>query len=329
MNNKKKKILIVTPALSDANNGNWQTAKRWAEFLSGLFDVDLQKIWNGQPCDLMIALHARRSAASITAFKANNSAPLVVALTGTDLYRDIQTDADAQRSLVLADRLIVLNELGTKSLPQALQAKTRVVLQSTPTQETLKKTDACLNAVMVGHLRQEKSPETFFQAAELLAGCPDIQLTHIGASLDESYRLQALELTQRLENYRWLGAVEHAATLQHIQQAHVLVHCSRMEGGAHVVMEAICAGTPVLASRIDGNVGLLGADYPGYFDFGDAGALADLLLQMRNSQGLAPVGSGVLEQCRLAAAALAPRFHPDRERDTLLGLVAACLIAER
>ncbi len=325
MNIKKKKILIVTPALSDANNGNWQTAKRWAEFLSGLFDVDLQKTWDGQPCDLMIALHARRSAASITAFKARNTAPLILALTGTDLYRDIQTDADAQRSLVLADRLIVLNDLGAKNLPQALQVKTRVVLQSTPAQDSLKKTDACLNALMVGHLRQEKSPETFFQAAELLAGRPDIHLTHIGASLDESYRLQALELTQRLKNYRWLGAVEHAATLQHIQQAHVLVHCSRMEGGAHVVMEAICAGTPVLASRIDGNVGLLGTDYPGYFDWGDATALAEMLLQMRKSPGFEPAEPGFLEQCRLACAALAPRFHPDRERDTLLGLVAGCL----
>ena len=325
MNNNRKKILIVTPALSDANNGNWQTARRWAEFLSGSFEVELQKVWDGQACDLMIALHARRSAASITALKAGNSAPLIVVLTGTDLYRDIQSDADAQRSLVLADRLIVLNELGADHLPTALQNKVRVVLQSTPAQTVLQKTGLGLHALMVGHLRHEKSPETFFQAAELLAGHADIHFTHIGAALDEHYGAQALELTQGLNNYEWLGAVEHAATLQHIQRAHVLVHCSRMEGGAHVVMEAICAGTPVLASRIDGNVGLLGAGYPGYFECGDAKALASALLEMRRSQSLANPQAGLLGRCRSACEALAPRFHPDRERDALLGVVAQCL----
>ena len=323
--NKKKKILIITPALADANNGNWQTAQRWAGLLSGAFDIELQKTWEGQTCDLMIALHARRSAASITDFKAKTTAPLIVALTGTDLYRDIETDADAQRSLVLADRLIVLNDLGAQRLPLALRDKTHVVLQSTPMQASVQKTVERLSVVMVGHLRSEKSPETFFQAAELLENKPDIEFIHIGAALDDRYGAQATALTQGLGNYTWLGAVGHAEALKYIQQSHVLVHCSRMEGGAHVVMEAICASTPVLASRIDGNVGLLGEQYPAYFEWGNANALANLLLEMRASQTLADPEAGLLAQCRRACEALAPRFHPDRERDALLALTHICL----
>jgi glycosyltransferase involved in cell wall biosynthesis len=63
---------------------------------------------------------------------------------------------------------------------------------------------------------------------------------------------------QRIPNYRWLGALPHESTRRRIQAAHVLVHSSRMEGGAHVVIEAVTSGTPVLASRIPGNLGLLG-----------------------------------------------------------------------
>ena len=102
-------IVLITPALADANNGNWQTARRWARMLSQAYPVRLAAAWQVEPASLMIALHARRSAESIARWRtAHPAAPLVVVLTGTDLYRDIATDSQAQRSLELADRLIVL-----------------------------------------------------------------------------------------------------------------------------------------------------------------------------------------------------------------------------
>ncbi len=268
---------------------------------------------------IMIALHARRSAAAVAAWRAQpqiTHKPLVVVLTGTDLYRDIAQDRAAQNSLQLADRLVVLNELGLQSLPADVRAKGLVCLQSTPSRKPRAKTTRHLRALMVGHLRDEKSPQTFFDAARLLTTREDILLDHIGAGLDPELAAQAQALMREQPHYRWLGGLPHAQTRDRIQAAHVLVHASRMEGGAHVVTEAITSGTPVLASSIDGNVGLLGRDYGGFFDWGDAQGLAGLLQRCRDDAAMLPALNA---QCRQRA----PLFEPQQERRTLLKLLGS------
>ena len=316
----KPRIVIVTPALAAANNGNWQTARRWQAMLAADYQVQLTDAWApGAGAQLMIALHARRSAPAMQAWRtAHPTRPLVLVLTGTDLYRDIHSDAQAQASLALADKLVVLNELGARQLPPEHRAKTAVILQSSPGRRTLPKTGRHLRALMVGHLRDEKSPRTYFEAARRLAGRADILLDHIGGGLDPALAAEATALAASQPHYRWLGALPHAATRARIQAAHVLVHCSQMEGGAHVVIEALTSGTPVLASRIDGNLGLLGSDHPGLFDWGDAEALAGLLLQTRDNVAMLP-------SLQAACARRAPLFHPDHERQTLRRLLAPLL----
>jgi glycosyltransferase involved in cell wall biosynthesis len=91
-----------------------------------------------------------------------------------------------------------------------------------------------------------------------------------------------------------------------------------MEGGAHVVIEAIRSGTPVLASRIDGNLGLLGTGYEGVFDPGDDAALAALLGRARDDPDLLPRLAQQLEP-------RAARFAPEAERASLEGIVASLL----
>lgn len=319
-------LCLVTPALEDANNGNWQTAKRWAHLLSHDYQVQLTNVWplpegaqgalTGLAADVMVALHARRSAASIERFvSACPGRPLAVVLTGTDLYQDIGHDAKAQASLGHADRLIVLHEGAVQDVPEAFRGKALVCLQSTTARAALTKSSRLLRAVMVGHLRAVKAPETYFGAAKLLAGRSDILLDHIGAPLDAQLGAAAAALSFRLPTYRWLGPLPHEATRRRVQRAHVLVHPSLLEGGAHVVIEAICSGTAVLASRIPGNVGLLGADYGGYFEPGDAAGLAELLLRCRDDRA-------ILEHLTTQCAARAPRFTASNERATLLGILS-------
>ncbi|MCA0244832.1 MAG: TIGR04348 family glycosyltransferase [Proteobacteria bacterium] len=314
-------LVIVTPALAAANNGNWQTAHRWAGMLRPAYRVHLAAQWQAGDEAAMIALHARRSAPAVAAWRAAHPArPLLLVLTGTDLYRDIALDAEARRSLALADALVLLNELGARSLPEALRPKAHVILQSCAARRPLPRTGRHLRAVMVGHLRDEKDPRTYWRAAERLAARADIVFDHIGAALDPTLGAEAGALAARLPRLRWLGALAHAETRRRIQAAHVLVHASRMEGGAHVVIEAIRSGTPVLATRIDGNVGLLGSGYQGLFEPGDDAALAALLVRARDDAALLP---------RLAAqlAPRAPLFAPAAERSALRQLVGHCLAA--
>ena len=314
---RKPSVLIVTPALADARNGNWQTARRWAKLLAAQFSVRLAQAWDGSPADLMLALHARRSADAIAAWAATGR-PLAVVLTGTDLYRDIADDAAAQRSLELADRLVVLQDQAPLALPPALRDKAVVCYQSTTMRQPHEKARGRLNLVAVGHLRAEKAPRMLFDLARRLAGESGLRIDHIGAALDPELGAEAAALAAGSPVYRWLGSLPHEAVRRRIARAHLLVHPSVMEGGAHVIMEAACSGTAVLASRVDGNVGMLGADYAGYFPPGEVDALAALVRRGRADPAFL---GGLLAQC----AARAPLFSPERERATLVQLVSSLL----
>ncbi len=314
-------LVIVTPALADANNGNWQTASRWARLLAAHWRVTLLKQWStelpGPPPDALLALHARRSADSVAAWAHQHpDRPLVLALTGTDLYRDIGVDASARTSLRLAHRIIVLQDRGPLGLPEDLRDRCHVVLQSCSARRTLPKPASRLRAVMVGHLRDEKDPATLLAAVRRIRPDEGIFIDHIGAALDPALAEAAQRTAADCPHYRWLGALPHSRARERIQRAHLLVHTSRMEGGAHVVMEAVRSGTPVLASHMDGNVGMLGEGYSGYFPVGDADALVDALRSLRASQqGPAPLTLAALQaQC----ARRASLFDPASERAALL-----------
>lgn len=320
----KKSLVLVSPAMPESNNGNWHTAHRWAQFLSGHCDIALVQHWpEAHPMpsasiepQCMVALHARRSAPSIHAWAAAwPHKPLIVILTGTDLYRDIQTDADAQKSLALATHLVVLQDAGLAALPQKWRHKTRVIYQSATPLKPALKSQRRFKALMVGHLRDEKDPLSFMHAA---ANTPQatVYFDQIGAGLDAALATAAQATAQQCSHYRWLGGLPRSVTRQHIKRAHVLVNCSKMEGGAHVILEAVQSGTPVLASRIDGNVGMLGADYEGYFALGNDAHLAALVQRCSAEPAF-------LARLQSQCAQRATLFNPQREKQLLIELLAS------
>lgn len=315
----KPHIVIISPALKSANNGNWQTAWRWARFLRHDYKVSLAQQWDGHACDAMVALHARRSAASIAAFSAAYPArPLVVVLTGTDLYKDIGTSTEAQHSLQVASHLVVLQPAALQVLVKDLRNKAHVIYQSAP---SLKPSAAKLcryfDVTMIGHLRAEKDPATFMRAAELLT-LPHIRMIHIGSALDSGLGAQAEKTQRRCAQYHWVGNLAHAATRQRLKRSHLMVISSIMEGGANVIIEAITSGVPVLASDISGNRGMLGENYAGHFPLGDSAKLAQLIER-------AATDAKFLQRLQTQCAARAPLFSPQRERTALLKLVDNCL----
>ena len=316
----------MSPASASDNNGNWQTASRWARFLRSACRVTVASSWQpGDPVpDLLVALHARRSAASLAAFHAAHpQRPSVLVLTGTDIYRDIKSDPEAQASLHLATTLVVLQEAALGVLPPKLQARTEVIFQSAialrPHRHPAVRRhfDFC----MVGHLRPEKDPLTFMAASRLVSH-PQARFLHIGAAIDPALG-EAARLTQdEHPHYRWLGGMGRGAARQRIKRCHAMVITSLMEGGANVIIEAVTSGVPVLASDISGNRGMLGEDYQGYFAAGDPAALAALITRCLDDPAF------YRELCRQCAARAA-LFAPDAERTALLQLVDNLLLRKR
>jgi putative glycosyltransferase (TIGR04348 family) len=321
----KSHVLIISPALANANNGNWQTARRWRDFLRKDYRVDCTLNWvpaslQDAP-DLLIALHARRSAPAIAAFAAQYpQRPLILILTGTDLYRDIAQDPAARHSLDVASRLVVLQEAGIDALPSHMRAKTVVIHQSAPCIAPLPRPARRrhFRVSMIGHLRAEKAPQTFMQAAALVTA-PAVRLLHIGAALDPALGQAAQATAAAHTRYTWLGALPHGPTRQRLRRSDLMVISSTMEGGANVIIEAVTCGVPVLASDISGNRGMLGVDYAGYFPVGDSAALAAAIDR-------AATDPTFLARLQRQCADRAALFAPSLERAAVRELVDNCLL---
>ena len=310
------KIAITVPPSAVPRSGNRHTAARWAGFLRQLgHRVRVVTRWRGGHDDLLLALHARKSFDSILRFsELKPSAPIVVALTGTDLYRDIRTHPEARQSLGLAARLVVLQEEGLRELSPFLRSKTNVVFQSSDVKPGHAPDRSRFRVSVVGHLRSEKDPFRAVQALRRIERSTPVEVLQIGAALDRKMRVRARGWMKLESRYRWLGSLPHVAAMRWLATSHVLVVSSVMEGGANVICEAARIGVPVLASRIPGNIGMLGRDYPGYFSLFDDRALARLIERCRTDASFYKRLRGRLLQRRAL-------FAPAEERAALKRLL--------
>jgi putative glycosyltransferase (TIGR04348 family) len=310
------KIAIVTPAAAGSRTGNLHTAQRWAAMLySAGHKVRVAGEWDAAPADVLFALHARRSHASVLRYRqAHPHGNLVVVLTGTDLYRDIRHDSGAQLSLKLAQRLVVLQDQGVNELPRRFRAKTRVIFQSARVNAAAIPPKNKFRICVLGHLREEKDPFRAALALQLIPPQEKIELLHLGKAMSPEFAAQANTLMVHEPRYRWLGSLPHWHALRWLCRSHLMVISSHMEGGANVIAEAVCAGVPVLASAISGNLGMLGSNYPGYFPPGDETTLAELLTKaMQNRAYYQSLERGIAARRRL--------FRPRSEQASLVRLL--------
>ena len=306
------KICLITPAPTYSRKGNRVTALRWARILRDLgHRVIITEAYQGERCDLLVALHARRSHASIVRFRHKHpELPLILALTGTDLYGDIHADASAQESLEIADRFILLQPAGIEELSEHLRHKAWVIYQSitAPPGRFVPKKNV-FELCVLGHLRPVKDPFRTAMAARQLPPSSRIQVVHVGGALTDDMRVQAGAEASTNPRYRWLGELPRWQALRILARSRALVLTSQMEGGANAVSEAIACSVPVISSRISGSIGLLGEDYPGYFPVGDTQALTDLLTRTETD-------AAFYKTLKARCERLKPIVDPDRERQS-------------
>jgi putative glycosyltransferase (TIGR04348 family) len=304
------KIVLITPEGPTKRTGNQVAATRWARILRDLgHGVRIASDYNGRPADIMVAVHAWRSAAAIDRFKATHPArPVIVQLSGTDIYEYLDSDPEPTlHAMKLADRLVALNNLAWRVVPRQLRDRLVVIHQSAaaPSHPRRPSTRAVVVSV-IGHLRDVKDPLRTAEAARLLPEDSRIRVEQVGGAYTPQWADRARAEMEVNPRYTWCDDVPAASVRGLLARSHAMVISSLSEGGANVISEAAVAGVPILASRIDGNVGLLGADYPGYFPVGDTRALLRLLLRTERE----PRFVASLEK---ALARRAPLFKPTRE----------------
>ncbi len=311
-------ISLITPAKKQSKNGNRTTVIRWARMLREMgHHVRIDVEYGGEAADMMIALHAWRSAAAILRYKDQfPDRPLLVALAGTDVNTFLKSDPETTlRSMQMANALICLHDLIGEALPATLRKKLHVVRQSAlPLAGPRRPARRNFYICVIGHLRDEKDPFRTALAARQVPPASLIRVIHLGKAHNPELSSQAATEMAVNPRYHWLGEVPGWRVRRELAKTRLMVISSSQEGGANVISEAIVAGVPVIASHIAGNVGLLGCDYSGYYPVGDEVALARLLRRAETE----PAFLMTLER---QGRKLKPLFRPSHEKAALKRIV--------
>ena len=303
------RIRVITPSPTGLVDGNRVTARRWAGILRRLgHSVSVGHQYGGEYCDLLIALHAFKSFESIRCFcQVYPERPLIVALSGTDIYRDIHNRPQVKRSLALADRLVVLQEQALKEVPLSFHHKTAVIYQSAQPVRGKSPPKSYFRVCQVGNLRREKDPFRTALASRRLPASSQIRIWHVGKALSRQMEQRAMNESRQNARYRWVGPLSYSKTRGLIARSHLVALTSRMEGSSNVLSEALAFAVPVLASRIPGLIGTLGGSYPGFFPSGDTAALAILLDKAERDRSF-------YHKLKKACSEVAWLVHPEREQ---------------
>ncbi len=309
------KILYLDPALPETTSGNSSTSTRITEHWRNLgHDVSslsvrgklpedeahIRKLITGS--DLLVALHATYCHSILKIWHdLQKPVPLILIVSGTDLFEPILESGEVSTEFSWASeessRIVTLAAGLDAYYPEVRRqewgAKTRVIYQGAePVKWNCQQYDP-QQAVVIGHLRSVKDPLLPVRAVEILrekriqeqAALKDVRLTiqHFGKILDLNLKAQMesaqVQLASGPVRWQWNGPVSETGIRQVMSSAPLLIMPSLHEGGANVVGKFLVSGLPIVASRVAGNTGILGEDWPALFDAGDPQALADLLLR--------------------------------------------------
>lgn len=309
------KICVASPYPLSELKGNSVTTERIVEILREAgFEARGSHGFDGFPADALISLHAKKGAQAVVDYrKVCPKGKRIVLLTGTDIYDDFPKGLGLV-SLEAADHIAITHEESLPMIPERFHEKVVIVpssLEMPPVKAAPKHPPFSPFVIsVVGHLRPVKRP---FLTIEAVAKHPewDVEVWQLGEALDEESAATARTWVEKDSRYRWFGGLPREEGLRRCADSSLSVNSSILEGGANAVLEAMTMGVPMLASRIPGNIGLLGNDYPGFFDGEEIeGKLAEILAKPKE-----------LNRWTEAAAARLPIFSRKNEREAWKNLL--------
>ncbi|MGJ8672293.1 glycosyltransferase [Rubritalea sp.] len=304
-------VLISSSYPLTSPKGNSITAKRIATLLTSVGHT-AEAIHTDMPpsADVMISLHATKTLTTSKRFKVcSPDSKLIIYLTGTDLYKELPAgNPEFFEALELADHLVVSQQASLNSVPTKYLHKTSFVPASVllPEEQTVS-TPPSNSIILPAHLRPVKNPFLINKAIQLLPDL-DMHAFTLGAALEPEMAQQAILWQQSDPRFKWLDNVPYPENLSWMRQADYTLNSSHCEGGSNAVSESIVLGTPVLASRIEGNIGLLEDDYLGYFETDNAQSLATLLRRTFTD-------TSFQKKLHAQTLALQQKFLPSKELD--------------
>ena len=279
------KVCVASPyPLSDLKGNSVTTARIVRVLDEGGIEARGSHGYDGEPTDILITLHAIKGAPALFDFKKRKpKGKVVILLTGTDIYQGLPKGSKmGEDALREADRIVVRQEAAILRLPEQVRAKTVVIRSSLdPIAVKASPSQSRFIISVVGHLRPVKRPFLTIETLDQHPEWSDVEVWQIGQALDEEMRKTAEFWAEEDERYRWFGGVPRMESLALCCKSSLTINSSILEGGANAVLEAMTMGVPVLASRIEGNVGLLGNDYPGYFEEGRMAKALQAIMDQR------------------------------------------------
>ena len=323
-------ILLVTSAPPGSEFGSETTSIRWENNLSALgHRVDTSYVFGKSPdtyattdYELMVAIGAEECDEAITAFLATHAdGHLAVMLTGHNLYAQPEVSPIVARNIERASAIIVPNDHAVERLPPQFRDKTHVLypavelpeggveaIPDPPLREERQTDPPQFEVCVANHLADYSDPLRTAEAARLLPEDSRIFVTHIGRVLDPQWEARVEGESETNPRYDWLGEASWSEARRYIKRARLLSLTSTIDGGGNTIAEAVVLGTPLVATRIPGHVGLTGEDYPGLLETHDERTLAEMMYAVETDPDFR-------EQLDQECARMRPKFDMNSERE--------------
>lgn len=329
-------IILVTAAPPGSEYGSETTSIRWEHNLSALGHHVATTFVYGKTeddfaddfFDMMVVLGARECNEAIRAFKdRDGDRPIVVALNSEDVYLGIENSSEVRRNIERADALVVTQEKALEEIPHEFRERTHLIDQAVelpdggveaipepPLRDKRRTNDYDFEICVANHIQDQTDPLRTAKAARVFSEESGIFVTHIGRVLDARWEHELQKESDTNPRYDWLGEMAWTRALQYIKRADLVSVTSTIQGCANVLSESIVVGTPVVASAVPGNVGVLGEEYPGLFEPKNDEDLAKRI-------GAAEGDTRFYANLRRHCDQLRPDFDMARERDAWKALI--------